>query len=223
MGFLTPDTNPTDTICRVLFIPNDEQFLANVTGALQVLTLASQWEKYGDIDPLEASEAMLPMFDAFCFNQGACRMIGEIIAFAGEVSPDVVRWLQCDGASLLRDDYPDLFAVIGTNYGSLDGTHFSLPDLRGRTPSGAGTGTGLTPVDVGTYYGEEEHVLTVPEIPSHQHSIDGYVPGVALTPGELPVLTDIAVPSGTGFTGGDGGHNTIGPRLGINYLIVALQ
>lgn len=221
MGYLTPDTIPGNTVCRVLFIPDDSQLIANVLGAIEALTFASNWTKQGAITPDEAAEAMVPMFDALCFNQGACRMIGELVPFAGETSPDTERWLACDGASLLRSDYPDLFAVIGTNYGMLDTDHFSLPDMRGRTPSGAGTGPGLMPVDVGTYYGEEDHVLTTTEMPSHAHSIDGYVPGVALTPGELPVFTTAVVPSTTGLTGGGAGHNTIGPRLGITWLIVA--
>jgi microcystin-dependent protein len=37
-----------------------------------------------------------------------------------------------DGASVLRVDYPQLFAVIGTMYGTADATHFNLPDARGK-------------------------------------------------------------------------------------------
>lgn len=47
-------------------------------------------------------------------------------------SPNTARWLLCDGSSLLRTGYAELFSVIGTTYGAVDGTHFSLPDLRGR-------------------------------------------------------------------------------------------
>lgn len=36
------------------------------------------------------------------------------------------------GQSLLRADYPDLFAEIGTDHGAADATHFNLPDERGR-------------------------------------------------------------------------------------------
>lgn len=35
----------------------------------------------------------------------------------------------CDGSSLLRADWPDLFGVIGATWGAADGTHFSLPLL----------------------------------------------------------------------------------------------
>jgi microcystin-dependent protein len=35
----------------------------------------------------------------------------------------------CNGASLLRADFPNLFAKIGGQWGAVDGTHFTLPDF----------------------------------------------------------------------------------------------
>jgi microcystin-dependent protein len=58
-----------------------------------------------------------------------------IAPFAGATVP--TGWLMCDGSSYLRASYSSLFAAIGTAYGSADGTHFNVPDLRGRTPVGA--------------------------------------------------------------------------------------
>lgn len=37
----------------------------------------------------------------------------------------------CDGSSVLRASYSGLFTAIGTAWGSVDGTHFNVPDLRG--------------------------------------------------------------------------------------------
>jgi microcystin-dependent protein len=50
--------------------------------------------------------------------------------------------LQMSGQSLLRASYPDLFAVISTTYGAVDGTHFTLPNLSdtGRFIRAAGGG-----------------------------------------------------------------------------------
>lgn len=45
-------------------------------------------------------------------------------------------WLECNGVSVLRADYPSLNTLLsGLSYpfGTADGTHFTLPDLRGRT------------------------------------------------------------------------------------------
>src|SRR5262245_29209456 len=59
---------------------------------------------------------------------------GAVQAFAGASAP--AGWLLCDGASYLRSDQAALFAVIGTTYGAADGTHFNVPDLRGRAVFG---------------------------------------------------------------------------------------
>lgn len=61
-------------------------------------------------------------------------LVGEIKLYAGTSIPS--GFLACQGQSLLRASYPDLFAAIGTTYGAADGTHFSLPDLGGRAAAG---------------------------------------------------------------------------------------
>lgn len=49
-------------------------------------------------------------------------------------------WLLCAGAAVSRTTYSALFAVVGTTFGSGDGsTTFNLPDYRDRMPIGAGT------------------------------------------------------------------------------------
>ena len=54
-------------------------------------------------------------------------MIAPFGPYGGTSAPG--GWLLCNGSSLLRADYPVLFAVIGTSYGSIDGSHFTLPNL----------------------------------------------------------------------------------------------
>ena len=221
MAYLTPNSLPADTICRVLFIPNNDEFLANVTGALQILTFADSFVQFGSLTPDQTAEAYMPMFDQFCFNQGACRVIGEIIAYAGPTSPDS-RWLLCDGSSLLRTDYPDLFTVIGTVYGAADGTHFNLPDLRGRAPIAAGSGPGLTPRSLGDSLGEETHVLSVGELASHVHTTGNSAILGTSAPPPFDALGPNPLTAVTGSTGNDDPHNNMQPSLAINYLIVAL-
>src|SRR5215831_948588 len=80
-------------------------------------------------------------------------------------------WLLCDGAAYPRAEYAALFAAIGTAWGAGDGSStFNVPDLRGRAPLGAGTGTGLTARTVGQKAGEENHTLLGGEMPSHAHA-----------------------------------------------------
>jgi len=55
---------------------------------------------------------------------------GTILPFAGTNVPS--GWMLCDGRSLSRSTYAQLFQSIGASYGSSDGNSFNLPDLRGR-------------------------------------------------------------------------------------------
>lgn len=218
-----------------MFIPDGVDWLAIVAGALQELTEAEHWQPYGTLTPEEAAEALIGMFDGFCFNEGTCRVIGEIVCYSGASSPDA-KWLPCDGISLVRSDYPDLFTVIGTTYGSVDGTHFNIPDLQGRTPIGVGSGSGLTPRSLGDSIGEETHTLTTTEAPAHTHIDAGHthVEGIA-APAIGAAIVGVPIPSaipaigvtGSGSAslssdGGDGAHNNIQPSLALNYFIVAL-
>lgn len=68
---------------------------------------------------------------------------GAIVAFGGSTAP--VGWLICDGSAISRTKYADLFAVIGTTYGSGDGsTTFNLPDANnGQILAGTGVSTSL--------------------------------------------------------------------------------
>lgn len=62
---------------------------------------------------------------------------GVVFPFAGPSTAVPPGWLYCNGASVLRAQYPRLFAAIGTAYGAADGTHFNVPDMAGRTWVGA--------------------------------------------------------------------------------------
>jgi len=51
-------------------------------------------------------------------------------------------WLLCEGSSVSRTTYSELFATIGTTYGVGDGsTTFTLPNFQDRAPYGASTFT----------------------------------------------------------------------------------
>lgn len=220
MAYLTPDTLPTTNRCGVLIYPDSDEFAANIRGALQELTYSYNFVQQGALTPEQTAEAYVPMFDGFCFNQGACRVIGEIIAYAGPTSPNPL-WLLCDGSSLLRVDYPDLFNVIGSVYGAADASHFNLPDLRGRVPIGEGHGSGLSPRSLGDSFGEETHILTVGELASHTHSTGNSVLLGTSVPPPFDALGPNPFPASTGSTGNDDPHNNMQPSLAINYLIVA--
>ena len=80
--------------------------------------------------------------------------IGSYIQFAGSQAP--AGFLVCNGGAISRTTYSELFAVIGTTYGSGDGsTTFNLPNLtdrflQGSTTSGTVKNAGLPNID-GTF------------------------------------------------------------------------
>lgn len=235
-AWLTPDTPGAGFICRPLFIPNGRDWLAIVTGALNELIYDYNFEEFGTENVADTVAAFRDMFDHFCYNDLAgCRLIGEIVTFAGSGTPSP-NWLECDGASLLRSDYPDLFTVIGTTYGAVDGTHFNLPNLISRVAVGAGSTGGLSPHSIGDAFGDETVTLTIGDIPSHSHSDLGHshaegsaapTVGAAITGVPVPSAVPSVGVTGSGNanisnTGGGGAHSNVQPSLALAYWIVAL-
>lgn len=70
--------------------------------------------------------------------------IGTVLAWAGNAQSLPAGWMLCNGKALSKTVYADLFAVIGTSWGST-GDRFNLPDLRGRFLRGDDAGTGRDP------------------------------------------------------------------------------
>jgi microcystin-dependent protein len=108
-------------------------------------------------------------------------LIGTVLDFAGSTAP--AGFLFCYGQNVSRTTYSALFAVIGTAFGSGDGsTTFTLPDLRGRVVAGkddmGGTSAnrltnqsgGLDGDTLGATGGSETHTLTTAQIASHTHT-----------------------------------------------------
>lgn len=162
---------------------------------------------------------------------------GAVLSYAGATAP--TGWVLCDGSSLLRSAYPNLFAAIGTTWGSADAFHFTVPDLRGRTPIGAGTGSGLTTRTLAATGGEETHVLVTAELaahnhgvtdPGHQHTALGHI---FLPNGTAPAWTATSTNLGgsnentntatTGISTQNAGsgtaHNNMQPFTVVNWII----
>lgn len=83
---------------------------------------------------------------------------------------DFHGWLKCDGRALSNADYPGLYEIIGTSFGTAGGDTFRIPNLQGRVPGAIGTSTASNH-PLGQAVGAETHVLTVGELPSHNHTI----------------------------------------------------
>ena len=170
-------------------------------------------------------------------------MIGQILMFAGTSAKVPTGWKICDGSALSRTTYSNLYDVIGTTWGSGNGsTTFNIPDLRGRAPVGAGQGTGLTNRTLGDTVGAETVKLTAAQsgLPAHTHTLAGKVAyttdGFAgdqydsLTgSGNKAVRTETASDgvhnmSATGTVSGgasaaSSAHNNMQPSAVVNYII----
>jgi microcystin-dependent protein len=111
-------------------------------------------------------------------------------------------WLLCDGSSLLRaGQYAALFAVVGTSFGSADGTHFNLPDMRGRVVAGYGTTASGSHIDVATV-GNGDATNPNARRPTHKHTVGD--------PGHGHGVTD---PNhGHGVTDPQHGHGVTDPQ-----------
>jgi len=120
----------------------------------------------GDNDTSLATTAFVQAAIAALAAAGLTTPSGVVSEFAGTAAP--AGWMLCNGAAISRTTYAALFAAIGTAYGVGDGsTTFNLPNLQGRVPVGkAGSGTFL---NLGATGGEETHVTTIAEMPSHDH------------------------------------------------------
>lgn len=171
----------------------------------------------------------------------ASNMVGQIVMFGGSTAPK--GWKICDGSALSRTTYSKLFGVIGTTWGTGNGsTTFNIPDLRGRAPVGAGQGTGLTNRTLGDTVGAETVKLTAAQsgLPAHTHTLAGKVAYTAdgfagdqydsLTgSGNKAVRTETASDgvhnmSATGAVSGgasaaSSAHNNMQPSAVVNYII----
>src|SRR5210317_2135831 len=111
-------------------------------------------------------------------------------------------FLECDGSAVSRTTYAALFAIVGTTYGTGDGsTTFNLPDLQDNVPVGksnnkalATTGGANTVTSTGNVGGSTANAtLTEGQLASHGHNIKvsnggGGTQGVSYGNGETGTL-----------------------------------
>ncbi len=154
---------------------------------------------------------------------------GTIIQSCAVNAPN--GWFLCNGASLSKAYYFNLFNAILYTYGG-SGDNFNLPDLRGRVGVGAGAGGGdLTQRALGATGGAETHTLTADEMPAHSHgsnsdSTHGLMTNsghntmnATINDGNEPDLYATPVALQISNAGGGGAHNNMQPYVVLNYFI----
>ena len=144
--------------------------------------------------------------------------VGCVIPFAGAAAP--TGWLLCQGQAVSRTTYAQLFSVIGTTYGSGDGsTTFNLPDMRGRVAVGSDANS------LGTKDGQKSITLTVEQIPSHNHFSGNpallytdYAAAITQTP-TASGANNTKGPTRSNSVGGGQAHSNVQPSLYLNQII----
>lgn len=170
--------------------------------------------------------------------------IGTIIMWTTANSTPSPFWT-CNGQEMPRNGYPKLFAVIGTTYGSGDGsTTFNVPNMQGRVPVGyVPNNADSNFQNMGQTGGVESVTLSVANLPSHSHGVSdpGHSHGwsdyntrnFSATGGGQPAPNPYSRTgaetggSGTGIsiqsTGSGAAFSTLPPYMTIKYLICADQ
>lgn len=160
--------------------------------------------------------ADLDKIDAQVFaNQQAGLPVGSGALWFTNTPP--TNWLICNGASLATTGtYAALFAAIGYIYGG-SGANFNLPNLVQNFPFGQGAS-----YPIGASGGEAAHVLTIPEMPIHDHVVfdpthnhpvfdPTHAHTLSADPGHThPVLDPTHAHGGVIVQGGPGAWNSLG-------------
>ena len=172
---------------------------------------------------------------------------GALWDYAGNTIP--TGWLICDGSAVSQTTYANLFAAIGGTYntgGEPAGT-FRVPDLRGRviaaldnqgsqgssgrlTSTGAGAGFNTT--TLGGAGADQSTILSVLQIPSHNHSVSNLNVPITVGPqtgngttiisrglSNSPSTVNLPGSATIGNTGGDGAHSNVQPTM-VMYKII---
>jgi phage-related tail fiber protein len=133
-------------------------------------------------------------------------LTGSVVAWTTSTAPS--GYLECNGTAVSRVTYAALYAIIGTTFGSGDGsTTFNLPDLRGEFIRGWDNGRG---VDGSRSFGSAQ----ADELEAHTHSYS------------TPTTSGAGYPGGSGggfgggyTTGSTGGTETRPRNIALMYII----
>lgn len=111
--WITPDTLPAETICRVLLIPDEIEIRAAVNGAISELIYPSNWEQVGAVTVAQMAAAMDDMF--FAYASSECGGFVTVDIFWDERAEDT----DGGGVTANSDQFPPYGASSPFNAGNV--------------------------------------------------------------------------------------------------------
>lgn len=183
--------------------------------AVSLMCDENNWQKDGDATVEFARDKSNELYESIDFMLSNLVPVGSTMIWHMDLPP--YRWLICDGTGHLKTEYPELFALFGTKYGTSP-DYFGVPDLRSRIPYGADFD-----IELDDEYGEATHTLTTSEMPQHNHA-DALRVGTG-SPVRAVVSsggsTNVNINAITANNGGGEPHNNMPPVYGVNFIVYA--
>ena len=214
--FQTGDSDNDDLTKVTLELTSDVWLRRAFLRALWLMTDENNWQQDGLATIDYARDKSNEMYLSLRFDvlPEFTMPVGSTMIWHTDTPPD--RWIICDGTGYLKADYPELWELWGSKYGS-SVDFFGSPNLTDRVPYGASI-----PHPLDSAFGSSTHTLTVAEMPSHRHRIPKASAtvnaAVNTTLANARTDTTITPDIQTDLTGGGGAHNNLQPSLSVVFI-----
>ena len=139
------------------------------------------------------SLALTEILNHMATMEQALYPIGTIAISGADIPPGNHEF--CRGQEVSKTQYPEVFALIGTKFGSGTVSTFTMPNMRGRYPVGYNPGGQWFTIGVGEYGGSAD----INAMPAHTHDTT-HVHGINLF---------------TGFTGDHSHYSSGDPAVNL--------
>lgn len=204
-----------------------------ILAAMQSLEFRSNWEEIDDATWDDISAAIGEAYEEIMevvVPETDTAPVGTVMAWVGEIADIPIKWLRCDGAAYLGADYPELFASLAAIFKTE--THFTTPEMDDRFLLGSGVND-----DVGELGGENQHILTVGELPIHRHVVPAHSHNILKASAVASQNTRAAQGNNTGLadqvtstqpatdtsdTGSGEAHNNMPAYIAVHWILKAL-
>ena len=158
-----------------------------------------------------------PSYTIYADGKVGDEMIGAVKPYAASTIP--YGWLECNGQSLSRTDYADLFSILGTTYGGVGSDYFNVPDYREVALVGVGTNSTNSSIATHDIYALGEFKDDCFQTHTHQYVRFGIA---NRSTGSTSTADTPGFYEATGEPTGRAKSVTHGKQKGVYYIIKAI-